>query len=192
MDESQKTAFLQRLKTSSASVTTISSRFEEVRHVAVLQSDVESSGHFYCVVPDKMALRYDKPAGDLLCINGDDLVMITQGNRMQTNARQNPSAKALQRLLMACLRSDIAAMGFGRKPGQIQVTDYPNTYEVTLTWGAGSSNPYQSIVLTYKKTDLSLQVLRMNEKNGNFATYKFYDTKMGQPIGASVFDTSEH
>ena len=189
MNEAEKQAFLQRLKTVSAATSSIESRFVETRHVEVLQSDAQASGRFYFSAPDKMALHYDHPAGDLLCINGGDLLMVSGGRRMQTNVRQNPSARGLQRLLTACMRGDIEAMGFGRKPGQIAAVETPDGWELTLTWEKSASNPYSSVVLCYQKQDLSLASLRMNEKNGNFAVYKFSATRTGQPVDASRFDT---
>ncbi|MBP5319062.1 MAG: outer membrane lipoprotein carrier protein LolA [Paludibacteraceae bacterium] len=188
LSESEKAAFLQRLKTVSATATSIESRFVETRHVEALQSDVKASGRFYYAAPDKMALHYDDPAGDLLCVNGEDLLMVNGGRRMQTNVRQNPSARGLQRLLLACMRGDIAAMGFGRKTGQITAVETDDHYQLTLVWENSASNPYRSVVLCYQKADLSLISLRMNEKNGNFAVYMFSGTRTGQPVDAARFD----
>lgn len=184
------TAILTKLQTNGAAIGTIESRFVQRRHVQVLKNDVVASGRFYYQHNDKICMIYDRPQGDLLLMNGDDFVMIADGRRSVVNAQTNPMLKQLRTLLTACVSGDFERLKTGRNT-QLVVDETDAHYILTAMFDGSAKKMYASIVLTFDKQNLALQVLRMNEANGNFTEYTFESPKFNKPIDERVFDVTK-
>lgn len=183
-------AILTKLQTNGATINTIASRFVQRRHVQVLKNDVVASGRFYYQHNDKICMIYDRPQGDLLLMNGDDFVMIADGRRSVVNAQTNPMLKQLRTLLTACVSGDFERLKTGRNT-QLVVDETDAHYILTAMFDGSAKKMYASIVLTFDKQNLALQVLRMNEANGNFTEYTFESPTFNQAIDARVFDVTK-
>ncbi|MGM9746903.1 MAG: outer membrane lipoprotein carrier protein LolA [Paludibacteraceae bacterium] len=183
-------AILTKLQTNGSTINTIASRFVQRRHVQVLKNDVVSSGRFYYQHNDKICMIYDQPQGDLLLMNGDDFVMIADGRRSVVNAQTNPMLKQLRTLLTACVSGDFERLKTGRNT-QLVVDETDAHYILTAMFDGSAKKMYASIVLTFDKQNLALQVLRMNEANGNFTEYTFESPTFNQAIDARVFDVTK-
>lgn len=183
------TAILTKLQTNGAAVGTIESRFVQRRHVQALKSDVLSNGRFYYQKNDKICMVYDRPQGDLLLMNGDDLVMIADGRRSVVNVQANPMLKQLRTLLTACVSGDFERLKTGRNT-RLVVDQTDTHYILTAHFDGSAKKMYASVVLTFDKRQLALVVLRMNESNGNFTEYTFESPKFNQLIDERIFDVN--
>ncbi len=178
---------LTKISENGAAIATIESRFSQRKHAKALKNDALSSGRFYYQKSDKVCMTYDTPHGDLLLMNGDDFVMVVGGKRSAANAQSNPMLKQMRTLLTACVSGDFERLKTGRNT-KISVMETDQNYVLTTVFDGSAKKYYADIVLTFDKNSLALQILRMNEANGNFTEYRFEKPVFNQSIDAKIFD----
>lgn len=180
---------LSRIAENSRKIQSISCRFEQTKHIKALKNDVQMSGNFYFQSLDRVCMQYSSPQGDLLLMNGNDFVMISGGKRSATNVQNNPSVRQMQNLLIACIKVNFDKLPLG-KGGKIVTETTEKLYKITLLFEGTTKRYFSSVVLEVDRNDLSLNVLRMNEPNGNFTEYRFSQKQFNTKIAENVFDVT--
>jgi outer membrane lipoprotein-sorting protein len=181
---------LTKIAQNGAKINTIESQFTQRKHAKALKNDITANGRFYYQKSDKVCMRYSRPQGDLLLMNGDDFVMIVGGKRNATNAQSNPMVKQMRTLLTACVVGDFERLKTGRNT-KISVVEGENNYVLTVVFDGSAKKYFANVVLTFDKKSLALQILLMNEANGNFTEYRFEKPVFNQTIEAKIFDIQQ-
>jgi outer membrane lipoprotein-sorting protein len=176
---------VEKIRVANTAYTSVTSRFKQTRHLSLLEEDIHSGGQFYYAKPDKLAMLYDEPAGDLMLINGDRFVMVNGGKRKETSAKNNTRMKGMKTVLSACLQGDMTLIG----ASSISCAETANAYLITAEInGKDNKSNIVKVTLTFEKANLTLSVLRTEEKDGSYTVYELVDKKIDQPINADIFD----
>ncbi len=176
------------LKEKSAQTETISCHFRQTKKMSVLAKPVISEGTFYYKKENKICMAYSDPAGDMLLMNDDKFLIVTNGKKNIADAGRNPGLKALRQMLAACMSGNVQDLVLG---GKNTITYDLNNGLYVITIGLDKKKTrgtIKSIVLSFDPSDLSLSELLMEEFSGDYTRYEFSDKKFNVGIDDNLFN----
>lgn len=175
--------FENELKLKNKSVTTIKCQFIQTREMSVLQNVVRKEGVFYFQRPGNMLLLFND--GDYIKMTEEWFEMKTGENTTTTKVSSNPMLRNLSTILSACVVGDFDQMirGFS-----IQVESKLEEWVVIMKPQRGKvASKISQIVLHFDKGTMSLNILKMVEKNGDYTKYSFSNKKFNVAIDGELF-----
>ncbi|MDR1879198.1 MAG: outer membrane lipoprotein carrier protein LolA [Bacteroidales bacterium] len=175
---------VEKIRQTNTKHTAVRSKFRQTKHISVLGKDIVSSGMFYYEKPDKLAMRYENPSGDLLLINGDQFVMIAKGKRSEASAKSNAKMRSMKTILSACLQGDVKQTGAYKISCKEMSSFYIITAEIDSKTNKSS---ICRLILHFDKTDLTLSVLRTEETDGSYTIYELTNKEFDKSIDDSLF-----
>lgn len=181
-------AILEKINQANIKNTSMISDFNQVKHMAILGEDIKSHGKLYYTKPEKMALWYEDPAGDLMLINEDRCVMVASGKKREVSAKANAKMSGMKNILTSSLQGSMLQMGANK----ITCEDTPKYYIVTAEIdGKVNKSNIKKVVVHYSKSDLSLSILKTEEADASHTTYEIMNKKMNQSIDEKFFTPSK-
>ncbi|MDR1666205.1 MAG: outer membrane lipoprotein carrier protein LolA [Bacteroidales bacterium] len=167
--------------------TSIVSRFKQTKQIAVLGEKALSEGDFYYAKPDKLAMRYDDPAGDLLLLSGDQFVMVNAGRRKEISARSNNKMRLMKTILSSCLSGNVMQIDVEK----IACEETPQYHVITAKIAAkGNRTVFTQVILSFDKTDYTLSILRTEEKDGSYTIYELTGKELNKAVDDNIFKIS--
>jgi outer membrane lipoprotein carrier protein len=176
-------SIIEKIKQANVGCTSITSDFTQVKHLSFMNEDVSSNGKFFYSKPDRLLMRYEQPAGDLMLINNDQLVMIAAGKYSKASAKSSSRARTMKNILSSCLQGDVSLID-GVKLSSEETAD---SYVVTAQLKKKTKSGVNKVVLNYDKSNLTLTVLRMEEPDGSYTVYTLINKVLNQPVDDGVF-----
>ncbi|MDR2027722.1 MAG: outer membrane lipoprotein carrier protein LolA [Prevotellaceae bacterium] len=181
--DSSAGSIIEKIRQANVNCTSITSDFTQIKHLSFMNEDVISSGKFFYRKSDRLLMQYGQPAGDLMLINKDHLVMITNGKYSKASAKISSRARTMKNILSSCLQGD-ASLIDGVTLTSEETAD---SYVVTAKLKKKTKSGVNKVVLNYDKSDMTLSVLRMEEADGSYTVYTLVNKVLNQPIGDGVF-----
>ena len=175
--------FESELRLKNESVTSIKCHFVQTREMSVLQNVVRKEGVFYFQRPGNMLLSFDD--GDYIKMTEEWFEMKTGENTTTTKVSSNPMLRNLSTILSACVVGDFAQMirGFS-----IQVEPQTEEWVVVMTPQRGkAASKISQIVLHFDRATMSLNILKMIEKSGDYTMYGFSNKQFNVAIDSKLF-----
>lgn len=177
-------AILEKINQANIKQTSMMSDFDQVKHMSILGEDIKSSGKLYYSKPEKMALWYTDPDGDLMLINEDRCIMVASGKKREVSAKANAKMRGMKNILTSSLQGGMLQMG----ARQITCFETPKYYVVTADIdGKVNKSNIKKVIVHYSKSDLTLSVLRTEEADGSYTVYELKNKVMNQPIDEKFF-----
>lgn len=179
--------FENELKLKNESVSTIKCHFIQTREMSVLQNVVQKDGTFYFQRPGNMLLSFDD--GDYIKMTEEWFEMKTGESTTTTKVSSNPMLRNLSTILSACVVGNFDQMirGFS-----IEVESKLDEWVVIMTPQRGkAASKISQIVLHFDRETMSLNILKMVEKNGDYTMYSFSDKKFNVAIDGELFKINE-
>lgn len=185
-DATQQT-FERELRVKNENVTTIVSRFCQTRQVAVLANAVQKDGSFYFQQPGDMLLAFDD--GDYIKMTAEWFEMKSGGDVTTTKVSSNPMLKNLSSILSACVVGNFEQITRGFT---LDVRQTADEWIATLTPGRGkAAAKIARIVIHFDSQDMSLNILKMEEKSGDYTMYSFSDKQFNVSVDRNLFNIVE-
>lgn len=176
--------FEHELKSKNSNVTSIQCMFTQTREMAVLANTVKKSGEFYYMQPSNLLLSFRD--GDYIKMTATMFEMKTGSNISSTKVSSNPMLKNLNSVLSACVVGDFEKMVRGF---DINVELSQSEWIVTMTPQKGkAASKISRVVLNFNKKDMSLNILKMEEKSGDYTMYRFFDKKFNGSVDNNLFN----
>lgn len=179
--------FENELKLKNESVSTIKCHFIQTKEMSVLQNVVQKDGTFYFQRPGNMLLSFDD--GDYIKMTEEWFEMKTGESTTTTKVSSNPMLRNLSTILSACVVGNFDQMirGFS-----IEVESKLDEWVVIMTPQRGkAASKISQIVLHFDRETMSLNILKMVEKNGDYTMYSFSDKKFNVAIDGELFKINE-
>jgi outer membrane lipoprotein-sorting protein len=176
-------SIIEKIKQANLKYTTITSEFIQTRHLPFIDGDVNSTGKFFYSKPDRLLMQYEQPAGDLLLINNDQLVMKSAGKYSKASAKSSSKARTMKNILSSCLQGDASLID----GVTLSSEETANGYAITAQLKKKTKTGVNKVVLNYDKSDLTLNVLRMDEPDGSYTVYTLVNKTLNQPVDDEVF-----
>ncbi len=178
--------FDSRIEAFSSENRTIQSDFVQTKKMKNIKNIITSKGEFYYDNSGLMALIYDDPQGDRVVINGGQFKVVTAGKVIEGASDDNPMMQQICNMLQASMTGDIAKLGRG---WQTTISENATQYEVSLTPLDRRTKRYiESLVMVFRKSDMTLDELRMNETSGGYTLYTFVNKVINEVIDHQKFE----
>jgi outer membrane lipoprotein-sorting protein len=182
--EESAVSILEKIKQANVEYTSITSDFTQTKHLSFMNEYVISNGKFFYSKPDRLLMKYEQPAGDIMLINNEQLVMIAAGKYTKASAKSSAKARILRNILSSCLQGDLALIEGAKISNEETADSHVITVELSKK---GRKKNISKVVLHYDKSDLTLSVLRMEEHDGSYTIYNLINKELNQPVADEVF-----
>lgn len=179
--------FEQEVKAKNENVTSIQCQFIQIQEISVLADAVSKKGNFYFSKPGKMLLSFAD--GDYIKITEKWFEMKTGESLSSTRVSSNPMLKNLNSILSACVVGDFQQIAKGFKMN-VEQADKEWIIAMIPQRGKAASGIAQ-IILHLDKKDMSLNVLKIEEKSGDYTMYKFFNKQFNKAIDSNLFKIKE-
>lgn len=177
-------AILEKINQANIKHTSMTSDFDQVKHLPILGEDIKSKGKLYYGKPEKMALWYTDPEGDLMLINEDRCVMVASGKKREVSAKANAKMRGMKNILTASLQGGMLQMGANKVVCSEDAKNYIVTADIDSK--VNKSN-IKKVIVHYAKSDLTLSVLKTEEADGSYTEYTLKNKVMNQAIDEKHF-----
>lgn len=179
--------FQNKLHSKNKEVTSIECRFIQTRKLSMLTNNVSKEGTFYFIKPSNMLLSFDD--GDFIKMTNEWFEMKTSDNIMTTKITSNPMLKNLSSILSACVVGDFNKMSKGFS---ISYDQNLTEWIITLIPQRGkAASRISRIIINFDKSNMSLNLLKMEEKSGDYTSYCFSNKLFNVSIDTKIFNVSK-
>ena len=163
--------FQTELQEKNEDVIAIKCRFKQTRQVSYLANAVVKEGDFAFTKPSDILLAFDD--GDYIKMTSEYFEMKTGSNVAKTKVSSNPMLKNLSSILSTCVLGEFDKMSAGFN---VEIEQQAKEWIVTLTPKQSKmAAKISNIIIAFNKADMSLNLLKMVEKSGDYTAYNFTD-----------------
>lgn len=175
-----------KIAAANASVKNIESSFVQTKTLKASGKKIVSEGTLYFANDGRLSMKYSKPAGELLVVNGNKFHMNKGGKSSTFDTSKNQMMGSLAKTLTGCIkgRPQQVATDNGAEISEVETAE---GYVVTLTASTGAKRGYSKIVLVYRKSDCVLTKMTMEEVSGIATVYEMKGIKKNTSFPEDVF-----
>lgn len=175
---------LRRVEQTAAGVRTLEADFVQTLHVPLLNTDRTSRGKLYQRKPDRFAMRFSEPAGDVMVADGRHFwIYYPSSDRTQvirtTIAEGTEQADFQRQFLSNATERFVATLN-----GQETVAGRP-TYALTLV--PRRDSPYKVVRIWVDTQDNLVRRFEMTEENDSQRRLELQNLRVNQPVSDGVF-----
>ncbi|MDR2466554.1 MAG: outer membrane lipoprotein carrier protein LolA [Prevotellaceae bacterium] len=181
---------IEKIRQANAQYTALTSNFKQIKHLPYLKEKVVSTGKFFYAKPDRLAMKYLEPAGDMMLINGDKFFMSAAGKISKTTAKANAKMRKMKSILSACLQGDVKQMEYAA----ITCEEHPDRYSVAVELddkGKGKGGTVRKVTVDYDRSDFTPSNLKIEEADGTYSLYELSSKEFNRPPAEDVFKAPE-
>lgn len=177
---------VKKIAAANTSVKNIESGFVQTKTLKASGKKIVSEGTLYFANDGRLSMKYSKPAGELLVVNGNKFHMNKGGKASTFDTSKNQMMGSLAKTLTGCIKGcpQQVATDNGAELSEAETAE---GYVVTLTAGAGAKRGYSKIVLVYRKSDCVLTKMTMEEVSGIATVYEMKGIKKNTSFPEDVF-----
>lgn len=186
--DANTTKIVNKIEAANAQMKNVESTFEQVRSFKASGRKVGMAGTLYFKSDGSLAMRYSKPAGESLIINGKDFYMNKGGKSITFDTSKNGVMGCLANTLVNCIKGNPAKVAADNN-AEISATETSEGYEVSLVSKESNAahKGYSKIVLVYRKSDCLLLRMTMVEFTGITNVYEMTGLKRNTMFSDEVF-----
>lgn len=180
-----------KMQSSVSKISSIQSDFTLEKYLSAMSSTMKSSGKFYYKKDDKVKLEFTIPFKQNLVMNGNKLMMESNGKPVVLDATSNPMMGELKKVISACMSGNIANMGSNYK---MEYFVDGSNYLIEITPLSADIKKFAERVDLYlDSSDFTVIKMRMteamkpNQKRNDYSEYVFSNKKMNTEIADSIF-----
>lgn len=163
----------------------ISSEFEQLKHLSFLEEDVQSNGHFYFQKENKLRWEYHSPFFYLIIFN-NDTVLIRDSEK--TNVYDAASGQMFRQINDIMLRM-VNGTILESKDFEFGYYENEQYYKLDLLPLDENMKEFLSgISLFLDKDDYTADELLMLERSGDFTRIRFINKRLNEDIPEHIFD----
>lgn len=163
---------------------TLSGEFLQKKHMAFLQNDIESSGRFYFVAPDKIKWAYANPYRYSVIFKNGKIFIDNEGEKNTIDIGKNKLLDKLNKLIVNSINGKM-----------LESNDFKIMYHQNADYFIANLLPtdpvvlklFKEIVLTFDKTDYKIHRVKLVEPSDDYTQIYFTKLKTNAPIEDSVF-----
>jgi outer membrane lipoprotein-sorting protein len=179
---------IEKIRQANVQYTALTSNFKQIKHLPYLKEKVVSTGRFFYTKPDRLAMKYLEPAGDMMLINGDKFFMSAAGKISKTTAKANVKMRKMKSILSACLQGDVKQMEYAA----ITCEEHPDHYSVAVELnGKGKGGTVKKVTVDYDRKDFTPSNLKIEEVDGTYSLYELSSKEFNQPPAEDIFKAPE-
>lgn len=163
----------------------ISSDFNQVKVMKMLNDKVISKGKFYYKKANRIRIEYNTPFQYLLIMNGGSIIVKDETKISKINMRGSKSLQSANKIMMDCMTGTV----FSNKDFSVKSFENNSQYLLQLTPVAASMKSLFSRIDIYlEKSDYSVSKLILNESGGDYTDMSFINRKKNVALNDALFN----
>lgn len=173
-----------KLATSNKSLVDISSSFKQVKHMSLLEEELQSSGKFYFKKNFKVRIEYTEPFHYLMVMNSGKMMVKDEQKSSTINTGNSKMMQSVNRIIVDCMSGNVFT-----NP-DFKVKGYSNASKYLISLSPVSSEMkkmFDKIDVYLNKSDLKVTSMVMTEKGGDYTSMNFYNIKHNNSLNESLF-----
>lgn len=178
--------FKELLEVASQKNKTIECNFTQTKKIKNIRQPIIADGRFYYDNNRLMAMIYNTPKGDKVIMSQDSFTVIAGGKKMVSESSSNPMMAQISYMMQACMSGDVTKLGRG---WDMDISEQSLGYMIKITPTDRRVQKYVNAMLMYfDKSDLTLDKLRIEERNDCYTEYEFKNKQLNGKLDKSVFN----
>ncbi|MET2985338.1 outer membrane lipoprotein carrier protein LolA [Aureibaculum conchae] len=176
--------FKKNVKSVAAKTKTISSDFDQYKHMEFLSNDIKTSGKMQFKVPNLVKWSYTKPFLYSVIFKEGKLLINDEGKKSDVNIGSNKLFKKLNQLIVKSISGDM----FDNTEFTMNFVKTTNNYVVTFDSKDAELKKYiKQFVLHFNKQNYAVIEVKMVEPSDDYTQIVFKNRKENQTIKDEVF-----
>jgi outer membrane lipoprotein-sorting protein len=168
-----------------AELKTMSCRFEQTKHVGLLQDAEVSQGTLSYTSDSKLRWEYKTPHPYVLVLNGKKTLTKSGSSRYVMDAKSSKFFQVMIKIVVSCITGEGLT---DEKNFQTEVFRNGKQWEAVLTPKQRELRKmFTTIRFLYSEQDYTMDVVELNEPNKDHTRIRFFDKKINEPIDNIVF-----
>ncbi|MDE7386342.1 MAG: outer membrane lipoprotein carrier protein LolA [Muribaculaceae bacterium] len=178
-------AAIERVNGVAGGIRTMTCRFSQTKHLAMLRDEMQSSGTMAFVSPSRLRWEYTEPYSYRFIFNGDRVYVGNDAGSNVIDTRTNRMFGEIARLIINTVTGHIidSADDF-----TFELTPGDKTSTFTLTPRKRELRQLiSSIDLTFDNSGYNIQSVTLREKNGDHTDILLHDIQLNKPVNENLF-----
>ncbi len=163
--------------------------FEETKAMPKLNKETKKRGILYFSYAGELSMRYSEPDGDYNIIRCDGKFLTLRGGKkmdIPMNEKHPTQFVIFRNTLLLSMRGDVASVA-KENGATLTCTENSKQFVCRIEKNKQQKVGVVSLDLIYDKQTGGLQLLRLNEANGNYTEYSASSGKMNAAIPQEVW-----
>lgn len=178
-------AFRNSMIAASSKTFSISSDFEQLKHLSFLEEDVKSKGNFYFQKENRLRWEYTSPFYYLIIFNNDTVLIRDKEKTNIYDAASGQMFRQINEIMLRMVNGSILESD----DFEFKYFESPSSYKLELTPQDENMQEFLSgINLFINKIDFSANELLMLEKSGDYTLIRFINKHLNEDIPDHIFD----
>ncbi|MBE6340737.1 MAG: outer membrane lipoprotein carrier protein LolA [Marinilabiliaceae bacterium] len=167
-------------------ISSITSKVAVSKQTKMIALGLSSEGKFYMQKEgSKIAIETGLPAQSRIVITDKLFLVDVAGKQTKASPQSNPALTQLRSIITACMSGDFDGL---TSHSNAKYFDSSNYFTIVITPTNKRVARYmQQVVLRFSKTDNTLEILQMVERNGDATSYTFTEKQFNRPIDDKIF-----
>jgi len=162
----------------------INASFTQEKHLSILEEKISSTGTFKFKKENKVRWSYNSPYNYLIIINKDQIYINDEGREKSYDANSSKMFSQINKIVVGTARGTL----FSDPDYTSAFSENSGFYMVHMVPKSAKLREYVNEIHLYiDKKDLSVNRLKMTEKNGDFTQVDFSAKKINAGIPDSEF-----
>lgn len=181
----QQQDVIARINRTAAATSQLNCGFTQVKHLKMLNDRLEAKGRMFYSRPNRLRWEYSTPYQYLFILNDNRVYVGSHGRHDVIDTRQNKIFKEIARIMMSTVTGTALS---NAKDFDVRVADGRQVWEVTMTPRKSNlKKMFRTVELRFGKSNLLIQGLTINERNGDRTVIDFNNQSTTAPVNANLF-----
>jgi outer membrane lipoprotein-sorting protein len=178
-------AFRENMNRAAEKTASISSDFEQLKHLSFLEEDVTSTGRFYFQKEHKLRWEYSSPFFYLIIFNNDTVLIRDSEKTSVYDAASGQMFRQINDIMLRMVNGTILES----KDFEFEYLENDQYYKLDMVPLDENMKEFLSgISLFINKDDYTADELLMLERSGDFTRIRFINKRLNENIPEHIFD----
>lgn len=175
-----------QIEEANADVGTVCGGFRQTKKIFANGRKVNSEGMLYYACPDRFAMHYSEPEGELMVISGDRMAMTRGKKNSVYDLQKNAPMRSLSSTLLLSMQGKVMEIA-SLNDADVAASIEEYGIKVSLYARKKASKGYSMIELVYNPGGRGLKSMVMVEFNGNSTVYDISGADLNTEVGSEPF-----
>jgi outer membrane lipoprotein-sorting protein len=187
LSKSEQAAFKEEVQSIANKTTTITSDFEQIKHIDVLDNDIVSEGKLLYKAPQNIRWEYTSPTKYTVIFKDDKLYLNNQGKKDEVNLAANKIFRSFNALIVNSVKGSM----FDDDQFDMMYYKSERNYNVSFTPKDKRMRKFiQSFELNFEGKTKQVTQIKMVEPNGDYTLVVFKNRKNNSKVLDTVFQVN--